>query len=514
MKNFKSKITALCAVSLALSVTSCTKLNEKVYGSKFISNTVGGSLSDLKGVYTQLNGIVGPGNTFALQEHSTDEMMGPTRGTDWGDFGTWRKLHTHTWDASYQQISDTWDFLNTGVYRATQVLSVSTDNQTKAEASFLRAYFMFQVVDLFGQAPMRDPASSPDTNPTVLNRSAATDFIIKDLEFADANLSPAASLGTASKAAAEALLAKVYLNKAVYKSATVGGPYTFDPADMSKVITYCNAIMGDGYQLEASGQYFANFAWDNSSKSTEIIFGLLNTSSNAPANTHFMWRMGTHYNQSPGGWNGFTTLADFYNSFDKNDERLGTAYPGLTNLSGMRAGFLIGQQYGPGNKALTQRSGKPLIFTPDVDLNFSTEAQGIRVIKYLPQPAADGSVNDDKATNTYILLRYSDVLLMKAEAISRGGTDPNGQTALSIINTIRTTRGVGALAANATPDILMERGHELYYEGWRRNDQIRFGTFNNPVDQRPAKSSPTRTVYSIPQRAVDTNPNLHQNAGY
>ncbi|RKR80790.1 putative outer membrane starch-binding protein [Mucilaginibacter gracilis] len=515
MKNIKINISVLFIAGSVLLSTSCAKLDEKLYGSKVVDNSTGGAASDLLGVYSQLNGLATQSNTYALQEHSTDEMMGPTRGTDWGDFGTWRKLHTHTWDASYQQISDTWDFLNTGVYRATQVIKTTTSNQTKAEASFLRAYFMFQIVDLFGQAPMRDPASSPDANPTVLSRSAATDFIIADLVFADTNLGAAATVGVASKAAAEALLAKVYLNKAVYKATSVGGPFTFDPADMTKVITYCNTVIASNtYQLTAPGKYFDNFAWNNTTVSKEIIFGLLNSSSNAPANTHFMWRMGMHYNQSPSSWNGFTTLADFYNSFDSRDERRGGSYAGMTNLNGLNTGFLIGQQYGPGHVALTTRGGAPLVFTPNVDLNYSTEAQGIRVIKYLPQPAADGSVNDDNATNTFILLRYSDVLLMKAEAILRGGTDPNAQTALNIVNTIRAQRSLAALTTIDLPTMLAERGHELYYEGWRRNDQIRFGTFNNPVDQRPAKSDPSRTVYAIPQRAIDTNPNLTQNAGY
>jgi hypothetical protein len=147
-------------------------------------------------------------------------------------------------------------------------------------------------------------------------------------------------------------------------------------------------------------------------------------------------------------------------------------------------------------------------------LNYSTEAQGIRVIKYLPHPAADGSVNDDNATNAYVLLRYSDVLLMKAEAIMRGGADPLGQTPLAIVNTLRTDRGASALAAVDATVMLAERGRELYWEGWRRNDQIRFGKFNDPVDQRPAKSAAFRTVYPIPQRAVDSNPNLKQNTGY
>jgi hypothetical protein len=62
--------------------------------------------------------------------------------------------------------------------------------------------------------------------------------------------------------------------------------------------------------------------------------------------------------------------------------------------------------------------------------------------------------------------------------------------------------------------LLAERGREMYYEGWRRNDQIRFGTFNAPVNERPNPSDPTRVIFPIPQRAIDTNPNLTQNQGY
>jgi hypothetical protein len=516
MKKLIFKIETICLVALLLISTGCKKLDEQVYNSKVIKDGSNGSTADLAGVYSQLNGQANQANTYALQEHPTDEMMGPTRGTDWGDFGTWRKLHTHSWDQFHNQISDTWDELNTGVYRATQVIDAAgVTPQIKAEASFLRAYFMFQVVDLFGQAPFRDPAAASDVNPIVYTRSEATDFIIKDLEFAEANLGPAANLGQASKAAAEALLAKVYLNKAVYTATTVGGPFTFAAADMNNVITYANKIIASGnYQLATPGKYFTNFSWDNSTLSHEIIFGMVNTSTNAPANTHNRWRMTMHYNQTPSSWNGFTTLADFYNSFEATDERRGGSYPGMTDLNGLTTGFLVGQQYGAAGVALKQRGGLPLIFTPNVDLNYSTEAQGIRVIKYLPHPAADGSVNDDNATNAYVLFRYSDVLLMKAEAILRGGTDPSGQIPLTIVNSIRTDRGASVLATVDAAAILAERGRELYWEGWRRNDQIRFGTFNNPVDQRPTKSDAFRTVYPIPQRAVDSNPSLKQNAGY
>ncbi len=510
------KITSQAAIGcLALMIASgCAKLNEKTYGSKYIDDNPTGSAAQLNGVYSQLYGQTDQANTYALQEHPTDEMMGPTRGTDWGDFGTWRKLHTHTWTPIHNQVNDTWDQLNIGVFRATQVVNKAADNNIKAQASFLRAYFMFQIVDLYGQQPFRDPDAPTSSIPIVMSRPEATAFMIKDLEFAEANLAATtANIGVANKAAAQALLAKIYLNKAVYTSTTVGGPFTFAKADMDKVIEYADKVTAAGYTLEPAGKYFQDFAWDNSEKSHGNIFGFYNTETSAPASAKNRWRMGLHYNQTPDGWNGFTTLADFYNSFEATDERRGVDYPGLTDKIGLRAGFAVGQQYGPGHKALTQRSGKPLVFTPDVNLNFSTEAQGIRVFKYFPQPKADNTVNDDNTSNDYVILRYADVVLERAEALLRGGT-PSGETALQLVNQIRVPRGASALTSVDLTALLAERGRELYWEGWRRNDLIRFEKFNDPVDQRPAKTDKSKTIYPIPQRAIDTNPNLKQNAGY
>ena len=522
MKKLHIKINIAACTLLAVSALSCTKLNEELYGARSpYDASKPASAADLNGVYAQLNGQTDQANTYALQEHSTDEMVGPTRGTDWGDFGTWRKLHTHSWDATHNQVNDTWDQLNIGVFRATQVFTSATDNSIKAQASFLRAYFMFQIVDLYGQAPFRDPAASPDDIPKVMSRTEATEFIITDLNFAVTNLGASTNIAVASKAAAAALLAKVYLNKAVYTSAQVGGPFTFAKADMDKVIENCNIVKAAGYTLEPAGKYFQDFAWDNTEQSHENIFGIANSETRVVSNANNRWRMGAHYNQTPDGWNGFTTLADFYKSFDAKDERRGIDYPGLTNLIGIRTGFAVGQQFGPkaggGLVELKQRGGQPLVFTEDVNLNFSTEAQGIRVFKYFPKPVLKDGVwktDEDHNPNDYVFLRYADVVLMKAEAIMRGGTDPQGETALSLVNSVRTPRGVSALGAVTEADMLKERGFELYWEGWRRNDLIRFGKFNDPVDQRPNASDKTRTVYPIPQRAVDTNPNLKQNQGY
>jgi starch-binding outer membrane protein, SusD/RagB family len=116
------------------------------------------------------------------------------------------------------------------------------------------------------------------------------------------------------------------------------------------------------------------------------------------------------------------------------------------------------------------------------------------------------------STNEMVFMRFADVRLMKAEAILRGGTD--AETPLAIVNQIRTLRNATPLATVNLTNLLAERGRELYLEGHRRNDLIRFGKFNDPVDQRSGASPAYTVVFPIPTVALASNPNLKQNFGY
>ena len=132
---------------------------------------------------------------------------------------------------------------------------------------------------------------------------------------------------------------------------------------------------------------------------------------------------------------------------------------------------------------------------------------GVRLAKWqyeVGNPRADMS-------NDYALFRLSDFILMRGEAQFRLGSTAK---ALEDINKIRTRAGVPAFTATMTlKDILDERGRELAWEGWRRQDQIRFGTFDDAWQFKEV-SAPTRALFPIPQRQLDGNPNLKQNPGY
>jgi hypothetical protein len=511
---------ASMAAVLLQGAVSCTKLEPELKAPTSAGTVQAGTAPtppSLSKVYEQLNQLVGQGNWFAMQEHTTDELMGPTRGTDWDDFGTWRKLHLHAWDGAHNQINDTWNGLNGALFQTTLVAETAS-GQTKAEAQFLRAYFSYIVCDLFGQVQHRAATAAADVIPEVYTRSQAIDFVISELEAAIPGLPTYTRAGRnmATKEAAKFLLAKAYLNKAVFKQdpASPAGPYTFAAADMNKVIQYCNEISANA-DLALNSYYWDNFTWENGTKSTENIFVRQNSQG---INVVWATCMGFHYNQAPSGWNGFTTLADFYNTFEDGDARKKSVVPGYTSQTGVNAGFLVGQIQGPqsgriGNPLidLKDRSGNPLVFTPDVSLFFSTETKGIRTMKYPLNPA---TINDGgwSSTNEFVFFRLSDLRLMKAEATLRGGTST--ETPLTIVNSIRSSRGATALTSVTLDNLLAERGRELYLEGWRRNDLVRFGKFNAPVGERPGTSDSYKVVFPIPNIALSSNPNLKQNTGY
>lgn len=117
-----------------------------------------------------------------------------------------------------------------------------------------------------------------------------------------------------------------------------------------------------------------------------------------------------------------------------------------------------------------------------------------------------------KKNNDWVVFRYADVLLMKAEAILRGGGEE--EEALNIVNDIRENRGAQKLTSLDLDELLDERGRELYWEGWRRQDLIRFGKYLNTWETKPDSGTPKELVYAIPSQQIAVNASLEQNPGY
>lgn len=489
-------------------------------GGSAVFNGVENPAGSLNTIFNNITGQTGDqANLYALTEVSTDELLVPTRGTDWGDNGIWRTVHVHTWGPTHNFIVAVWNDKNSAVLRCTEVidpLSNATPAQI-AEAKFARAYNMWIVMDFFGQVPFRNPKDGPDVIPSVMTRSQAYDMIVQDLTDAIAGL-PKGTVSAANKtrpvkSTARFFLAKVKLNANVYKGA-------YGANDLADVVNLVNDIEADGYAL--TGNYF-NIFKGPSYTNTDVIWAVSAGAGNR------MWN-GLHYNQSHpdntgGGWNGFSTLAEFYNKFDgpktgaaenaiggPQEERRGYTHTlASTNGTnyGFGFGFQVGQMYGWKNNAavaLNDRTGKPLVFTKAFPgLVGNNEVTGMRLLKYSP---ANGGF-----TEGVVMARFADAHLMRAEAILRGAPGA-GKTAVGEVNKLRALRtNTAPLASIDLAGMLDERGRELYTEGWRRNDMIRFGAFKAAKEFKPAGDGHT-DLFPIPSSALLSNPGLVQNPGY
>ena len=502
--------------SCTLVLGSCTKLEEKL-NSEINPSASGSSTANvdalLAGTYNSLRGnFQDQGNLFALGEMTTDELIAPTRGGDWDDNGAWRVLHAHSFDGDNVHIKDVFDNLGGTSFASTDILRFNPSPSQGAEARYLRAFAQYLTLDLFDQVPYREPGESAVGPSKVRKGTEALTYIITELETILPTL-PDGPVTKANKNAARTLLMKCYLNKGVY--ANRAAP-TFAAADMQKVVTYADQITAGPYSFSSS--FFDNFAPNNDAIGKENIWTAENKGGVNSGGIRSRWHLTMHYNQNPSGWNGFTTLSDFYNKFEATDKRRGEAYnytsPNAPANPGKRVnvGFLIGQQYNLTTDApLKDRTGAPLIFTPAVkgiELGKNLEVTGIRAYKYPIDYQFDdnGNVNND-----YVYFRLGDVLLMKAEALLRNS---GAAAALLVVNNLRTNRGATMLTSLTLDNMIDERGREMYLENWRREDLIRFGKFLQPVQERSTTSDPKYLLFPIPNGQLAGNPNLTPNAGY
>jgi hypothetical protein len=543
------KIAKYTAMSLTLAVMmSCTDLKEDLNSTLTlpeVSSALGanGTSLLLSAAYSDLriNLANSPlGGIYVLQEITTDEAVIQARGGDWDDNGVWRTLHQHKWDADHARILSIFNSLNKMNFDATNVLGFSPTAEQEAQARVIRAFALYHLLDFWGQYPIRNPGDNLLLAPEVKTGEDAIDFIISEILTALPNL-PTSSVTKISPDAAKVLLMRCYLNKGAFINRETP---TFATEDMQKVISYGNEIITSG-KYSYMDNFFDNFSPTNEN-STEAILSWPNTGGKSVDNSspQMNWIVSVHYNSysrlyGDAGWNGLATTTPFYEAFNCTDDlpvtyspsdtiwdlRLGgrvTSNVTSTYTSGIRPGFLVGQQYNENKEEIYDRRGNLLKYNPvqaedGFELGNTLELSGIRVVKYAP----DYDYYSGPAGNDAMILRYPDVVLMVAEAKLR--IDANDASALEMINDLRAARQAVPLQSIqlANPDdvndpftLISERGRELYWEGVRRTDLIRFGLFLKPWGLKPVINETKNLLFPIPSQALAANPNLVQNFGY
>jgi hypothetical protein len=510
----KRKLSNLIPVLLAagMILPGCTKLDSKIYNQVLPSNffkTPQQTNAFLAQAYTPMTNIP-TGNVFQNNEVSSDEMVVPTRGNDWYDGGKWQSLWTHTFQYDIDNINNAWGDLSNGIGKCNLVLSTlatlpatnkpANADQVIAEIKVLRAYYYFEFMDMFGNVPL---VTDFNTDPTKISQSPRKDvyaFLETELTtnvplLADKS---AATYGHITKWGGYMLLAKLYLNAQVYTGA----------AQWQKAADAADMVIKSG-QYSLMNDFLANFAVFNEN-STENIFVVPFDNTFIGGNSIEMFTLNYNniytYDLTNTPYNGFCSPTAFFRSFTDGDSR--------------KKMWAIGQQNSSSGAPLTDKAtGLKVIFSPYVkELSNPADSfklAGARSIKYAPQPGTSGNTSNDG-----VIFRLGDAYLMKAEAEIRAGSPGD---ALSLVNAIRARAGVTAwTSAQLTlPNLLAERGREMAWEGWRRNDLIRFETADGipyfSAARLPGKTQDADThtfIYPIPQQQLITNPKLVQNSGY
>jgi starch-binding outer membrane protein, SusD/RagB family len=566
MKRIKFNISLLALIALSLSGLRCTKLDAKVY-SQIVNENFWKTPEQIAAgkapAYIALQSMGGNSGIYWEHEISSDEMITPTRGGDWGDGGNWTNIWYHIEKPDAGNVNGAWSDIYNGVGKCNYIIytlnnldpAPATVQSDLAEIKVIRSYFYYHALDLFGNIPYVTNFKQDPTTVATIPRAQVYDSLVAELTAALPLLKTARDVttyGKANKYLAHAILAKLYLNAEIYTGT----------AHWTEAIAQCQAIQDAGYSLMPN--YFDNFK-DGAVQeaSSENIFvvpykagvvpawggNYINVSSIMYNNAYFT------FGQTGMGNNGMSTTKPFYDFYDTSYTHETRVVDGNTNeyktFNDQRTGqFLKGQQfvkgitypqyqnilyksdnpnpvgYGqtePGAiRLFDDQSGLPLSYFDTMYL-ISNPAPwfrlaGLRNIKYWPD--AGGNIGDN-ISNDVPLFRFADILLVKAEAELRA--EVNLDDALECVNKVRRRAYSGSTAHDWVPSSLTldslyaERAREMAWEMCRRQDMIRFGHFleARTIPVKPADDADKHTyLLPIPAPVILSNPKIIQNPGY
>lgn len=440
------------------------------------------------------------------QELTTDEAV-----CSWGDTGI-PELDYSTWSVDNQflrglysrsilQITVANEFLRESTPEKLASRNITGADATaitrfRAEARFLRAYQYWVLMDAFGNPPfVTEDDQIGKVAPKQITRTALFTYVESELKAIEGDLAEPRTneYGRADKGADWALLARLYLNAQVYTGA----------AKYTEAITYSSKVIGASYTLKAN--YKDLFLADNNVNNTENILTINYDGVNGTNNggTTYLINAAINADMVPasfgvptGGWGG-----------NRTRQNLPALFPDASGSLDKRGVFF-------GVKA-------------NVD-DIAVFTDGLRVTKFKNVTSADvtpPSLGGTYSSLDFAIFRLAEQYLIYGEAVMRGGSGGNTAQALNYVNALR-QRAYGNTSGNVTTlsvdFFLDERGRELYWEGHRRTDLVRYGKFTGSSYLWPFKGGikagtnvPVhRNLYPIPSADLIANPNLKQNTGY
>ena len=489
---------------------SCTNLDEEIYGSLSPDNyyqTEEEALSSVAGVYQKVSDVVSIGAAWRPSVLGTDEFWVPARTNGgWYDGGIWIEYAQHDVTPTNELNRRAWVSIFGMIGAANAVIqsleeSPNSDNLKGliAETRGLRAFAYFYAMDFWGNVPIfTDARVDPNNLPSTDSRVNVYDFVVSEMQAAAQDLPSVKDVNRTeyyprfTKEAMYTALATVYLNAEVYSGT----------AHWSDVINMCdNVINTDAYSLE---DHVVNcFLATNEENCTENISAFsIDPNKNAGNNQFMLYTNHSldqkKYNLSFGPADGYSTGVEAVNRYEDDDDR--------------KSLIEYGPQYYLNGDPLLKDDNDPnsqLVLIPIQNIRAAGNDEGYHVLKYSPIGTTWSGYNAD---NDFVLNRYSDVLLMKAEALLRTSGATN---ALPLVNQVRARSNASDLTSLTLQDIEDERAREFIWEGQRRRDMIRFGSYFSDTWAFKTTVTPAeKGLYPIPEEQLTSNPNLDQNPGY
>ena len=490
---------------------SYTKGLHKIYSVWALSGQDGSSSSDISGL--------DPGNTallrcwWTLQEQPTDEMKNA-----WNDAWcteinhiAWTTNKVEPIEGVYQRCMYIVALVNEFLKNIPNAPAEVDKESYTAQARFNRAFAYYVLMDMFALPPFITEANY-SIEPAPLSREELFNWIEKELNEIKSSLpAPRSKYGIADQAVANALLARMYLNAEVYTG----------KARYTDCVNACNEVIKAGYQL--ADNYADLFRADNGENQDtrkEIIYPII-----FDGETVQSWGMAAIIIGARGkedkevllahsgvdqGWSGFRGTSNLVKLFDyKNNEA-----PKASEILDKRGIF--------------EDKGRSISITTSVAGTFETEGWSVYKFSNLGSDGTPGK-NTLWVDTDFPMFRLGDIYLMYAEAVARGG-EGSKSTAVGYINDLR-KRAYGDelhkvseswLTENSFRNLLDERGREMYWEGVRRTDLVRFGLLISSSYTWDFKGGISTgvgvnkryNVYPIPVTDLTVNGNLQQNEGY
>lgn len=571
-------LTYLITGGLCLLAAACTNLDETLYdkvnASNFFKTKEDVYRSFLRtfehGYWTV------QGDTYVMQENTADQIMTPNRQGHWYDGGVYYRLHYHTWTPQDNYTSNAWNNLYQGIAQANNSIEdlegldaskfSMTDVELKqliAELKTMRCWYYLRLFDLYRNIEIVTKFKAQTNGVEQSSPKEAFSFIEQELKEAVGNLAAKGDEGTESfqgrwtKAAALALLARLYLNAKVY----IGEDRFKDCAAI------CQDIIDNKYGSYAlADRWDAPYDWDND-KCPETIFAFPGSF----GRTHWQYDGGMYWWGAPiqaSAYFGFTDWGNMNPKYALQPGRdvdgkeyvsqLGkpllkfAKYPDDVRLklyknlgNSKREGmFLFGYLvYNNGKDSVKSDNGYTLYIRDQVgifnrkvgsrlvsygpgevpsdkqsDMTHADQNSGVYSIKYPFYPSDD----PHKIESDYVEVRLAEIYYALAECKFRAGDKPGAAALLNAVRKRYFPAGSSSLydtggGTLTEQELLDEWGREFLGEGRRRTDLVRFGKFNtgNWWDKQPDGDDHT-SIFPIGQNVmnVNTSPALKQNPGY